>query len=206
MIKFNRIKLSRNLVRTPFLAMGAIFALLLLILGIVGYFITTPAPIGAWGSDWIVPTNESAESLEHKIDRLREDIDAAAPGELLTINITEEEATSKLYCICREGNISVNMEDPQIHFQDGLFRGHAKVDVVIDIHVAFEAEFTASDGKLDATPTDLHLGKIPIPKALSNSIVTALEKEMEERWYTLSVALEDITIDDGVMSVTLRKK
>jgi hypothetical protein len=206
LIKLRNIRLNRDLIRTPFLAMGAIFALLLLILGIVGYFITARAPIDGWDTTWIIPTNESAESLEQKIDNLRDEINESSSGEMFTLQITEEEATSKLYCICRDGNLSVTMKDPQIYFQDGLFRGHAQIDIVMDIHIAFEAQLTTIDGKLDAIPTDLHLGKIPIPKALVNSIVTALEREMDERWDSISVSLHDISIGDGVMLVTLEKK
>lgn len=206
MIKLKRIKLSTNLVTTPFLAMGAIFALLLLVLGILGYFVTAPAPIDAWNHPWLTPTQDAADSLERKLDDLKLQVEQAAKGELLTLSITELEATSKLHFTCIEGNITVSMRDPQIYFTDGLFRGVAEVDLLIDIQMAIETELAAEGGKLDAAPKNLHTGKIPIPRALADSIASALENEMDERWDSLSVSLYDISITDGVMLVTLQKK
>ena len=126
--------------------MGTIFALLLLILGIVSYFITGQAPIDAWGNTWLMPTNESAASLDEKIDRLKLEIDEAASGDLLYLTITEEEATSKLNCLCRDGNISLQMNYPQIYFNEGVVQAYADVDVVIDIQMAFEVTLTVEDG------------------------------------------------------------
>jgi len=186
--------------------MGTIFALLLLILGIVSYFITGQAPIDAWGNTWLMPTNESAASLDEKIDRLKLEIDEAASGDLLYLTITEEEATSKLNCLCRDGNISLQMNYPQIYFNEGVVQAYADVDVVIDIQMAFEVTLTVEDGKLDATSRDLHLGKIPIPKTLVNTIITALERKMDERSEEFTVTLKDITIRDGAVTVTLEKK
>jgi len=206
LIKLKKVRLNANLITTPFLAMGAIFALLLLILGIVGYFVTAPAPIGAWNHSWLTPTQDAADSLEQKLDVLKLEVDLATPGELLTLTITEQEATSKLHFVCMEGNITVSMRDPQIYFADGLFRGFAEVDLLIDIQMALETELAVKDGKLDAVPKNLHMGKIPIPRAMVDSIATALEKEMDERWDSLSVSLYDISIGDGVMLVTLQKK
>jgi uncharacterized protein YpmS len=186
--------------------MGTIFALLLLILGIVSYFITGQAPIAAWGNTWLMPTNESAASLDEKIDRLKLEIDEAASGELLYLTITEEEVTSKLNCLCRDGNISFKMNYPQVYFNEGVVKAYADIDVVIDIQVAFEVTLTVEDGKLDVTCKNLHLGKIPIPKTLVNTVITALERKLEERLEEFTVTLKDITIRDGAMTVTLGKK
>jgi hypothetical protein len=186
--------------------MGIIFALLVLILGIVSYFITGQAPIDAWGNPWLMPTNESAASLDEKVDRLKLEIDEAASGELLYLTITDEEATSKLNCLCRDGNISFKMNHPQIYFSEGVVQAYADIDVVIDIQVAFEVTFTVEDGKLDATSENLHLGKIPIPKTLVNTVITALERKLEERSEEFTVTLRDITIRDGAVTVTLEKK
>jgi hypothetical protein len=186
--------------------MGTIFALLLLILGIVSYFITGQAPIDAWGHALLTPTNESATSLDDKVDRLNLEIDEADPGELLYLTVTEQEATSKLHCLCRDGNISFTMKHPQIYFNEGVIQAYADIDVVIDIQVAFELTLNVTDGKLDATPRDLHLGKIPIPKSLVNTVITALERKLEERSEEFTVTFKDITIHDGAVMVTLEKK
>jgi len=56
------------------------------------------------------------------------------------------------------------------------------------------------------TVKDLHLGRIPVPKTLINTVVTALEHGVDERWGSLNVSLTDITIKEGSMIITLMKE
>jgi len=199
--------LSKNIIRIFFLTLGAVFAVLLLFVGIVGYFITGPAPIDEWGTNWVEPTNEAADSLDENIETLKQEIEDAAIGENLTLVITEEEATSKLDRLARDGNLSVEIQHPQIYFGDGMVRAFAKVDMGIDVQVAIQAKIgVVEDGKPDITIESLNLGKIPIPKTLINNVMPALERELEERWADLSVTLREITLEDGVMTVTLVKE
>jgi len=198
--------LSKNIIRTLFLALGAVFALLLLFVGIGGYFITCPAPIDEWGTTWVKPTDEAALSLDNKIETLKQEIDEAAAGAELTLVITEEEATSKLDQLARDGNLSVEMEYLQIYLSEGMVRAFAKVDMGIDVQVAIQAKIEVEDGKPDITIERLNLGRIPIPKTLINNVMTALERELEGRWEALPVTLQDVTIEDSAMTITLVKE
>ena len=186
-------KLNQKIIRTGFLALGAAFALLLLVIGVIGYYVTGEAPTDAWNARWIKPNQSAADSLDDKIETLKYQLEWAAEGEWLTLEITDEEATSKLYCLARDGKFSI----------DVVF---VKVDLIVDVQVASEASIEVEDGKPDVTVKDLHLGRIPVPKTLINTVVTALEHGVDERWGSLNVSLTDITIKEGSMIITLMKE
>lgn len=185
--------------------MGAISAGLLLIAGIGGYFVTGPAPIDDW-PNWVKPTDEAATILDDKIEALEQEIDEAAAGEELTLKLTEEEATSKLDRLARDGELSVEMEYIQVYFSDGIVQTFARVDMGIDVQVAIEANIEVEDGKPDITIRHLNLGRIPIPKALIDSVMTALERALEERWDDLHLELQEVDIERGEITITLVKK
>lgn len=197
--------MNKNLIRTFLLTLGAISAGLLLIAGIGGYLITGPAPIDDW-PNWVKPTDEAAASLDDKIEALEQEIDEAAVGEELTLELTEEEATSKLDRLARDGELSVEMEYIQVYFSDGIVQAFARVDMGIDVQVALQANIEVKDGKPDVIIESLNLGKIPIPKALIDSIMTALERALEEQWDDLHLELQEVDIEPGEITITLVKK
>lgn len=199
-------KLNQKIIRTGFLALGAAFALLLLIIGVAGYYVTGDAPTDAWNQRWIKPNQSASDNLDDKINVLRHQLEWASEGEWLVLEITDLEATSKMYYLAMEGNFSVGMEYPQVYFGDDQMMVFAKVDLVIDVQVASEASLGVEDGRPDLTVNDLHLGRIPVPKTLINTVMTALEHGVEERWDALNVSLVDITIEEGTLLVTMRKE
>jgi hypothetical protein len=196
--------LNRNIIRTLFLTLGAISSLLILIAGIGGYFITGQAPIDDWGK-WVKPTDEAAGRLDEKIAAFEEDVDEAVAGEYLALELTEEEATSKLDQLARAGNLSLEIEDPQIYFRDGMVWAFAVVAMGIDVQVAVQAKIGVNGEKPDITIESLNLGRIPIPKALINSMMTAIERALEERWEDLHLLLQEVTIKQGEIMIVLVK-
>ena len=56
------------------------------------------------------------------------------------------------------------------------------------------------------TVSDLHLGRVPVPKTLINTVMTAMERGVEERWASLNVSMIDFTIAEGSMIITLMKE
>ena len=196
--------MDRNIIRTIFLALGAIFALLLLIAGIGGWLITGPTP--PYPGTPVVASDEAALSLDDKIAEFEQEIDEAVCEELLTLTITEEEATSKLDQLAREGELSVEMNCIQIHFADSTIYGSAQVRPVIHMQVAIQATIKAEDGKPDITIESLHLGRLHIPRTLIDNVMTALEREIEDRWEALPIEFEQISIEDGEMIIIGRVK
>jgi len=199
-------KFNQTIVRTGFLAMGAGFALLLLLIGIIGYYITGDAPIDDWDQRWIKPNQSAADNLDDKIDILRHQMEWASEGEWLVLEITDLEATSKIYYLAMDGNFSVDLKYPQVYFDNGHMMVFAQVDMVIDVQVASVVNLDIQDGMPDVTVSNLHLGRIPVPRTLINTVMTALERGVEERWESLNVSMIDFTLAEGSMIITLMKK
>ena len=199
-------RLDPKVIRTAAITAIGVFAVLCLISGIAFYLLTGPAPTDDWDVSWLMPSEDAAARLDEKIETLREDIESAASGNALVLEITEEEATSKLDKMARDGNLSLSIEYPQVYFSDGLARAEAQVHLVVDVDTAVQIEITARKGRADFTVRRLDLGRLGIPKPLINNVMTAMEHELGARWDELPVAINDIVIGPGVLTVTMVKK
>jgi len=194
-----------NIVRTIFLALGAVFALLLIGVGIFGYLITGPAP--PYGGAGVEVSDDAVASLDHKIEAFRQDIDEASVGDMVSLLITETEATSKLHQLARNGDLPTEMNYIQIHFDDGTVYGSATVDLLIDVQVAVRAQIGVDDqGKPDVTIESLNFGRLGIPRILVGNVMLALMREMDERLEGLPFELQEITIENGELIITARVK
>lgn len=199
-------KLSKKAVRNIFITTCGVFAVIFLISGIFFYLVTGPVSTADWGVDWITATSELTASLDSKIDELKEDIETASSGEELVFEITQEEATSKLDQLARQGNISIDTDYPQVYFSQGAVCASAKIHVGICIETSVQIEIKAKDGKPDFTVKRLDFGRLILPKTLINNVMTAFEHELGKRWDELAVTIKEIEIEPGVLTVTMVKK
>ena len=193
-----------NIIRTLFLFLGAVFALLLIIIGVGGYLVTGPAPMEA-GTTPVPVTDEAAESFDQNIEDFEQEIAQAYRGEEVTLVITEEEATSKLAELAAE-QLPLQMNRVQIHFDEGMVCGFAIVDLGIDVQVAFQAKIEAEDGKPKITVESLNFGRLPIPSTLVDQVMIAIMRQLGERWESVPVELQDITIEDGELTIIAETK
>lgn len=189
-----------NIIRSLFLFLGAVFALLLIIGGVGGYLVTGPAPIEV-GTTPVPVTDEAAESFDQNIEDFEQEIAQAYPGEEVTLVITEEEATSKLAELAAADQLPLEMNRVQIHFDEGMVCGFAIVDVGTDVQVALQARIEAEDGKPKITIESLNFGRLPIPNTLVDQVMVAIMRQLGERWESVPVELHDITIKDGKLTV-----
>ena len=191
-------------VRTIFLFFGAVFALLLILIGIGGYLITGPVAREA-EADPIEITSEAAQSLDDKIDALEQEIDqASAMGEqrLVTLVITEEEATSKIQALSDEEEIGLEIDYVQVHFIDGRVHVFAKIDVVINLQVALEAEIEVEDGDVNIKIVSLDVGRVDIPRPLISQVMRAVSRIADERLEEdIDIELVQITVGNEQMIV-----
>jgi len=191
-------------IRTVFLFLGAVFALLLILMGVIGYLITGPAPRET-GAAPILVDHEAAQSLDNKVEALEQQIAlASATGQhtRLTLEITEEEATSKLDELADGGDLPVAMDRIQIHFIDGCLCGFAVADLLIDVQVSLRARIEVDQGKPDIIIESLNIGRLPIPKTLIDQVMNAIMRKTEDRLENIPVELEGVTIEDGVMTIS----
>lgn len=192
-----------NVVRTAFLALGAVFALVLIGVGIFGYLITGPAP--TYDGAPVEVSDEAVASLDSKIEAFEQDIDQASPGDVVTLLITQEEATSKLNELAKKGELPLEMNHVQIHFDDGTVYGSAMVDLLIDMQVAAQAEIRVNDqGRPDIIVRRFHFGRLGIPRTLVDNVMLAVMEKMEQRLEALPFQLQEITIGNGEIIITVQ--
>jgi hypothetical protein len=199
-------KLSKKAVRNITTTICGVFAVLFLISGIFFYLVTGPVSSDQWGVERVDPSIELAAGLDVKVDELKDSIDYASSGDLLVLVITQEEATSKLDEMARNGNIAIDTENPQVYFSPGTICASARISMGVRMKTAVQLELRAKNGKADFTVRRLEFGRLAIPKTLINNIMTAVEHELVGRWDELAVTVEEIDIQQGVMTVTMRKK
>ena len=199
-------KLSKKAVRNIFITTCGVFALIFLISGIFFYLVTGPVPTDAWGVEGITATSESVASLDNKIDALKEEIASASSGDELILEITQEEATSKLDQLARQGNISIQTDHPQVYFNQGMICASAEIHLGIRMQTDVQVKIKAKDGRADFTIMHLDFGKLRLPRSLINNVMIAVEHELGKRWDELAVTVEKIDIEPGVMTVTMVKK
>ena len=190
-----------DVVRKIFLTLGSIFALLLIIVGVGGYLVTGPAPTAAQVPT--VPVSDgAAASLDEKFEEFQRQIEQAYPGEELTLVLTEEEVTSKVTELAENGRLPVDMQDPQIHFGDGMVEAYAMVDLLIDMQVAFQARIDINDGKPKVTVESLYFGRLPIAATFIDNVMVALVRQMEDRLESLPIVLREIAFEDGEVTIS----
>jgi hypothetical protein len=177
-----------------------------LISGIFFYLVTGPVSTDNWGVNWITATSELTASIDSKVDELKEDIESTSSGEEFVLEITQEEATSKLDQLARQGNISIQTDHPQVYFSQGVVCASAKIHVGICIETSVQIEIKTKDGKPDFTIKRLDFGRLILPKTLINNVMTAFEHELGQRWDELAVTIKEIEIEPGVLTVTMVKK
>jgi hypothetical protein len=199
-------KLSKKAIRNIFITTCGVFALIFLISGIFFYLVTGPVSTADWGVDRITATSELKASLDSKIDELKEDIETASSGDEFTLEITQEEATSKLDELARQGNISIQTDHPQVYFSQGMICASAEIHLAICMETSVQIEIKTKDGKPDFTIKRLDFGRLILPKTLINNVMTAFEHELGKRWDELAVTVEEIDIEPGIMTVTMVKK
>ena len=199
-------KLSKKAVRNISITTCGVFAALLLASGIFFYLVTGPVSSDEWGVEHIDPAGELAAGLDGKVDELKERIASASSGDTLVFTITQEEATSKLDELARNGDIAVYTEAPQVYFGQGTVCASARISLGVEMDTAVQVEIRAKNGKADFTVSRLEFGRLAIPKTLINNVMTAVEHELVKRWDEAAVTVEEIDIRQGVMTITMVKK
>ena len=193
-----------NLIRTFFLFLGAVFALLLFVGGVFGYLITGPAPVYEGTVD-VAVSPSAAQRFDSKIEALKEEIALAQstgyPREI-AMTFTEEEASSWVAALAEDNELPVSMKFIQIQFRDGVVQASATADMVVDVHVVTQAQIAVSEGKPDISVQNLHLGRLPIPQTLTNQVMVALMAELEQRYDGFPIELQDVAVEGGELTIT----
>jgi len=188
-------------IRSFFLFLGAVFAMLLIAAGILGYLVTGPVPQQT-GTGPVEVSQEAAQRLDQKLTQLEQEMAQASDDEEVSMVLTEEEVASKLAELAADGRFGVDMNHIQVHFGDGIMCGFAIVDLGLNMQVSIQAQVDVSEGKPRAAVDSFYIGRLPIPRTLIGQVMSALMRLMEEKWTDVPMELTDITIEDGELTIT----
>ena len=154
-------------------------------------------------------TTEAAQSLDNKIEALRQEIDeASARGQNIEVTfvITEEEATSKVMQLVSTDQVHLNIDYAQCHFINGMAQCFGTIDLMIRMNISVKADIKVKDGELDIKLESLHVGRLPVPGTLVQQMMRAVMSHYKERLDSIQVNLEEITIGDGELILKGRSK
>lgn len=185
-----------NIVRTVFLALGSMLSLLLIVVGVVGYLLTGPAPV-PWSTTPDIWSWYEARALDDKVEEFHRQIAEGSAGDSVTLTLLEDELSSRLNELASHERLPLDMRDICVYFDDGLVRGSATVNLLIDVQVAAEARIAIRDGKPVISIESLHLGRLPIPKTLTDNVIAALMGQADARLKRLPIELTEVMVGEA---------
>ena len=184
---------------------GCVVALVLLLL--VGAFLAglayiqlAQAPVQAAGVTPVPVSSAAAQRFDQKIAT------ASGASGPVTIEIDEQEATSKLVEALATKPNAPRLDNPQVTFRDGRvhLRGTTR-DTPIPINVLVVGRVEARDGRLVSEVERIDTGRFPLPGLLKDQIAEAATN-VEQLNRGLPLYVTDVRVLDGRLAVTGRPK
>lgn len=176
-----------------------------LALGTVYFFVTRPAPTRVAATQVPVST-AAAASFDRKVDLI-----AAAPRNTdVTVDLTDEELTSKFAQTAREerDSIGADIQNPQVSVHDGrvFAGGKAKNDSLpVRVDLVIVAVPTAENGKLRLRVERVESGRFPLPGSITDQIVTTVQNDALIN-DNLPIYVDRVEVMDGRLRLTGRPK
>jgi hypothetical protein len=183
-----------------------VLGLLGLISGILLWLVTSPVSTDNWNVYPIAVSDSAAAGLDANITVLKNDIANASSGDTLVLVINESEATSRLDKYLQERNVSLETYSPQVYFGNGTVLVLARVHFGVYMGSAVQITVKAKDGRADFTVKRFDLGRLTVPKTFINNIMIAVEHKVAGRWDDLPVTVQNVSVSNGLLTVTMVKK
>lgn len=184
---------------------GCLVTLLVVILLVAGgavgayWYLTQPSATAAQITP--VPVSSAAAvSFDQKFATVQA---AKAP---VTVEITEQEATSKLVATINADPTLPKIENPQVTFRNGktIVSGTSR-DTPIPVTIVVTGRIEARDGKLVATVEQIDTGRFPLPGAIQQQI-TDLAQNTERLNEGLPITVTQVQTLDGKLVLTGQPK
>jgi hypothetical protein len=119
-----------------------------------------------------------------------------------TIEISEEEATSKLAALLATEPNAPQVADTQVAFRDGkIYLSGETTDTPIAIGFVITGRVEAVDGKPKVIVEEMKAGQFPVPGAM-RSQVDGLVAEQERLMGDLPIYVTEVRVLDGTLVVT----
>ncbi len=173
--------------------------LLVVLAGAAYYFLTRPSALSQ--SLATVPASTAAvRSFDRKVATLQ------ATSASTQIEISEQEATSKLVETLAAEPTAPKIENPQIAFRGGkVIVSGVSHDAPIPITVVVVGTVAARDGKLVTTVERIDTGRFPLPAPIQEQI-TGLATNTDQLNEALPIVVDDVQVLEGRLLVTGRPK
>jgi hypothetical protein len=150
----------------------------------------TPAPV----------SGTAAMRFDQKVATLQS---APAP---MTVEITEQEATSKLAEALAADPSAPHIDNPQVAFRDGqIYLSGVTRDTPVPIIVVVYGHVQARDGQLYATVDGIDTGQLPLPGPLKEQLVSRAT-DLSALNSELPIYVEDVQVREGRLALTGRPK
>lgn len=185
---------------------GCLTGLVLLILvaallaGVGYYLLTQSAPRAA--STTPIPVSSAAvRSFDDKVATVQQ---ASGP---VTVEITDQEATSKLAETLAAHPSAAPIENPQVAFRDGkIYISGASRDTPIPVSVLVIGRAEARDGLLVVTIEQVDSGRVPLPSSAKEQIVNIATTGVNSLNSQLPIYVTEVRVLDGRLVLTGRPK
>ncbi len=176
----------------------ALFLIVAILVGGTFYLFTRPSTLVA-GMPAIIPSREASAEFDRKTIEFLTDLGssvAAGDPEMVTLVVTEKEATSKLAEFARSEQFGIDILNPQVHFQDGRVRISSDVGARgMVVNMAVQVQVVSLDGKPEIVIDKVDFGKFGVPESIRKQVFDSITSG------TGSILLEDLPIQIGNISV-----
>ena len=166
----------------------------------VAYLQLAQAPARAASVTPVPASSAAAERFDQKLATVE---NASGP---VTVEIDEQEATSKLAESLASNPNAPRLDNPQVTFRDGKIqlRGTTR-DTPIPVNILVVGRIEARDGRLVTEVERIDTGRFPLPGALTDQIAGAATN-LDELNRNLPVYVSEVRVLDGRIAVTGRPK
>lgn len=177
-----------------------IVVLLVVLLGAAAFWFLSQPSTAAQQITPVVVSSAAAVSFDQKVATVQA---AKAP---VTVEITEQEATSKLVATIAADPTLPKIESPQVSFRNGkvIVSGTSR-DAPIPIPIVVTGRIEARDGRLVTTVEQIDTGRFPLPGAIQQQI-TDLATNTDRLNEDLPLTVTDVQTLDGKLVLTGQPK
>lgn len=191
--------------RTFISAVSGFSLLALLLVGVTLY-------LGARPPEWaakiipIIPTAVHAARFDAEIDSFERRALHPGAGDLVTVSITQEEATSKLDEVIRRVDSPIRVRDIVVNFVEGKIVAVGKVSLGLDVSIGVVARIEIDEqGKPRLVIEEIDIGRgAHLPGGIAEQVADMVPsmEEMTDYLKKLPVTLKSVVIDQGRLTVT----
>ena len=177
-----------------------VLVLVSVLLGAGAYWFLTQPPATAAQITPVAVSSAAAVSFDQKFATVQA---ARAP---VTVEITEQEATSKLVATINADPTLPRIENPQVSFRNAktIVSGTSR-DAPIPVTIVVTGRIEAREGKLVATVEQIDTGRFPLPGAIQQQI-TDLAQNTDRLNEGLPITVTQVQTLDGKLVLTGQPK